>query len=133
MTSNEMVKVDYNYDPNIICQQSICNGTIGGNSTFFQTANDPLTYNTRNRLTVWASKDGMKWARLIRVNNDTTYGYSVANCYDGKLVMVYENSGSISFIDLSSMATIIGTVYSKVLGKPLEDRLHELIEKLLNT
>lgn len=131
MTSNEMVKVDYNYDPNLICQQSICNGTIGGNSTFFQTSNDPLTYNTRNRLTVWASKNGMKWTRLIRVNDGTTYGYSVADCYDGKLVMVYENSGTISCIDLSSMATTIGTVYSKVLGKPLEDRLHELIEKLL--
>lgn len=123
--------VQYKYVPNVVCQQSISQGTIDGATIYIQTANDPIVYNTRNRLTLFVSPDGMQWYRMIRVNDATTYGYSVADTYNGNLVIVYENSGTISYINLTPVVPAIDTTHDRAFGKNEEERMQQIVERLL--
>jgi hypothetical protein len=128
--SNELTEVCYPYNPNVICQQSISQGTINGNLVYLQSANDPTSYNVRNRLTLYASNDGIKWLRVARLNDATTYGYSVVDVYNGKVVIVYEDSGTISYINLTPIASIIDATYG-VASLNDEDRMQKIVERLL--
>lgn len=123
--------VSYPYDPNVKCQQSISKGVVASQSMYLQSANNPLTYNTRNRMTLWLSNDGMVWQRMIRVNDATTYGYSVADAYGGVVGIIYENSGTITFIDLSALSDDIKTAYGRSIGKTVEERMQEIVERFL--
>jgi hypothetical protein len=114
----------------VICQQSISQGTINGNLVYLQSANDPTTYNVRNRLTLYASNDGIKWLRVARLNDATTYGYSVVDVYNGKVVIVYEDSGTISYINLTPIASMIDATYG-VASLNDEDRMQKIVERLL--
>ena len=107
-SDNSLVQLDYDYDPNLKCQQSICSCKLPDDSTIYlQSANDPTSAGTRNRLTIWASVDGKMWVRVLCVNTPTTYGYSVVDCYNNKMALVYENTGTISFVDISYIMPLI--------------------------
>ena len=129
--TNKLAKVTYDYDPNLICQQSIAKGVINGTTCFMQSACDPYSYNTRNRVTVWISADGLVWQRLIRVEDATTYGYSVVDVYSNRAAVIYEDQGTITFVDLYNALSVARTTIARSLAQTMEQRMQLLLERYI--
>lgn len=131
-STGSFAMIPYDFDPNIKIQMSICKyATSDAGTFFFQTSPDPLTTETRERITLWISADAMAWQRMIRMDDATGYGYSVAEAYGNKAVIIYEGSGVVYYTDLSSFRPSIINAAKMSLGKDYEARMQEIVERFL--
>ena len=120
---NTLQGMPYNEDPNEKCQQSICKcGDI-----YLRSACNPSSTGVRDNLTVYASNDGLTWCPALLVNKPTTYGYSVVDARNNTCVLVFENKGNISFVDLSEYITQFNNSAATI-GQSVEWRLQKFIE-----
>lgn len=119
-----------NFNPNLILQCCITKCTIDSNTCYLMTFPDPTAYNQRNRITVWASADGIRWTRVLRITGNTiSAGYTMISCYNGKCVMVWENDGwnckTIGYADLTPALELLKQS-SLMCGDTPDDRIHRV-------
>ena len=130
-TSDGTLEMVYNgFIPNIKIQCSIDKSTISGNKCYLMTFPDPTTADQRNRITVWASADGIRWTRVLRITGNTiSAGYAMISCYNGKCAMVYENDGwdcrTIGFADLTPALELLRQS-SLMCGESADERIHRV-------
>lgn len=130
-TSDGTLDMVYNgFIPNIKIQCSIDKSTISGNKCYLMTFPDPTAADQRNRITVWASADGIRWTRVLRITGNTiSAGYAMISCYNGKCAMVYENDGwncrTIGFADLTPALELLRQS-SLMCGESADERIHRV-------
>ena len=130
ITDGSLSIVDNGFNPNVKLQCCIIKCTINSNTCYLMTFPDPTAANQRNRITVWASADGIRWTRVLRMTGNTvTAGYTMISCYNGKCVMVWENDGwdcrTIGYADLTPALELLKQS-SLMCGDTPDDRIHRV-------
>lgn len=149
-TTDELATV-YNgfYNENqvhLALQCCITKCTINGDTCYLMSYADPtgeftesnIIKGRRNRITVWASADGIRWTRVLRLTGTIeTAGYSMISCYNGKCVVVYENDDRtpsnkykcerVGFADLTPALELLHQS-ALMCGDTPEGRIHRVRE-----
>ena len=103
--NNRLRPVKDTFDPNLICQGTICKATFEGDDFYLMSFCDPTAYNRRNRITVWASPDARRWTPVVRLTGtEASAGYSAVDFRDGVCGAVWEHDArteEIGFMDLT--------------------------------
>ena len=109
--------------------------TIDGQLIYLMTFTD-ANGTKRENITLWASLDGDTWIRVYRMNKNASNGYSLVDNYNGKIVVVYEytgtNGGEIKYQDISPLSTLIYDSATKYIERNIsvQDRMQMLFNKL---
>ena len=102
---NRLIPVENPFDPNLICQGTLCRASFGGDDFYLMSFCDPTEYNRRNRITVWASPDALHWTPVVRLTGTTpSAGYSAVDFRGGVCGVVWEHDArteEIGFRDLT--------------------------------
>ena len=102
---NRLIPVENPFDPNLICQGTICRASFAGDDFYLMSFCDPTDYNRRNRITVWASPDALHWTPVVRLTDTTpSAGYCAVDFRDGICCAVWEHDPrleEIGFRDLT--------------------------------
>ncbi|MBR6883091.1 MAG: exo-alpha-sialidase [Bacteroidales bacterium] len=102
---NRLLPVENPFDPNLICQGTICRASFEGDDFYLMSFCDPTEYNRRNRITVWASPDALHWTPVVRLTGTTpSAGYSSVDFRSGVCGVVWEHDArteEIGFRDLT--------------------------------
>ena len=100
-----LTQVENPFDPNLICQGTICKAFFRGRDFYLMSFCDPTEYNRRNRVTVWVSPDAISWTSVVRLTGtEGSAGYSAVDYRAGKCGVVWENDPlleEIGFQDLT--------------------------------
>jgi len=108
VSSNSLVKVDNPFDPNIICQGTICKASSEGRDFYLMSLCDPTEYNRRNRITVWVSPDALHWTKAVRITDESgSAGYSAIDFRDGKCGVVWEDDSTIETIGFTDLTPFV--------------------------
>lgn len=104
---NRFTKVENPFDPNLVCQGTVCAASCGGRDLYLMSFCEPSRYNRRNWITVWVSADALRWAPLLRLTGERpSAGYSAIAFHDGLCAVVWEDDPAvrtICFRDLSPL------------------------------
>lgn len=141
-------QIDHDFDPWVNCQQAAQKCTIGGKTVYLLSANDhykdvPAIHNINNknraRMTVWTSKDGIRWMRALLADPATGWGYSAIASHAGVTGILYEKTtprtnrqtdyNHIAFIDLTPANQLL-LDNAEIADTPLEQRLALLRESV---
>ena len=92
-------RVDNPFDPNLVCQGTICRVSYEGRDFFLMSFCDPTAYKKRNRISIWVSPDALHWIPAIRLTGTTpSAGYSAVDYRNGTCAAVWEHDSSIETI-----------------------------------
>lgn len=125
------------FKPMVHCEMSIISTVINGLTIYLMSFPDSSNANNdtdrkRDRITIWASLDGLKWIRVYRVDTVGTLGYSNLAEYNGKRIVAYERNGEkICIQDVTNLNDLIYESVRTQLNRSVEYRLQEIIDKLL--
>lgn len=114
----------------LACQSSIISDTIGGEKLYLKTFPDnPLAQNphpatSRSKLTLWVSKDTLKWIKTYIIHLPVGLGYAVIVKRGEKIIVAYEIA-SAKVIEVQTLDNIIPLITQAawMLELPYQERM----------
>jgi len=111
LAGNRFTEVENPFDPNLVCQGTVCKASFEGQDFYLMSFCDPTGYNRRNRITVWVSPDALHWTPAARLTGEgPSAGYSAVDFRDGICCAAWEDDASIEtigFADLTSYLPLL--------------------------
>lgn len=137
ITSKSWHRVEENFDPGQCIEASIIKVILNKRTYFLYSIPDPIDRsgspeNKRRRTTVWLSRDGLTWMRVLRLKETSDgigKGYSNLAEYDGKLVIIYEDYNVCTFVDLTNAIPLFEKSYDILNREGWREEI--MMEKLL--
>ncbi len=110
MDRNRLVQVDNPFDPNLVCQGTICRASVEGRDFYLMSFCEPSRYNRRNWLTVWVSADALHWTPALRLTGErSSAGYSAIDCHAGVCSVVWEDDPQVKTIGFRDLTPLLPT------------------------